>query len=123
MSLCGHTARETGCKISRGEKTVADSKNVELNDELMKNASGGELDPNYDIAKVVGIIMADPRPEQEWIWEDIQEKGERAYDIGEGRIAVAPAEMEPFAVGDEVYIRRVRSRYSWLIHGPVDQLD
>ena len=101
---------------------MTDNKNMELNDEAMENAAGGDLDPNYEIATVTGIVMVDPRPEQPWVWESVQESGRQAYEITGGRIAVAPGEMDSFNVGDEVYVAHVRSFYSWSIKGAVDDM-
>ncbi len=99
-----------------------EEKNMKLSDDLMESATGGDLDPNYEIATVTGIVMVDPRPEQSWIWEEIEGSGRHAYEVTGGRIAVAPAEIEPLNIGYKVYLANVRSYYSWSITGVVDDM-
>lgn len=99
-----------------------EEKNMELNDDLLESATGGDLDPYYEIATVTGIVMVDPMPDQPWIWEEIEGSGRHAYEVTGGRIAVAPAEMAPFNIGYEVYLANVRSYYGWSITGVVDDM-
>ena len=101
------------------------SENKKLNEEELKNAAGGDLDPNYDTANVTAIVFVNPLPDDpryENVWDDVQEKGMSVYEISEGRFAVAKDYIEPLNPGDSVYIRNVRGYYGWEIKGKVDEL-
>ena len=105
---------------------MEEAKNRELDDAKLADATGGDMDPFYDTATVIGIVMVNPMPDNPYyteIWEGIQEEGYTLYEIeGEGQYAVAKTEIEALTPGEAVYVRHIRGYYGWQIMGKVNDL-
>ena len=64
---------------------MADNKNIEISDEVMAKATGGELDPWNETVVISGIVMVNPRPEDPAyasVWDDCQSSGYQVYEGG-----------------------------------------
>ncbi len=79
---------------------------MELNDEMMAKATGGELDPWNETVVISGIVMVNPRPDDPAyasVWDDCQSSGYQVYEGG-GRLLVAGSHLPSLTPGDEVYV-------------------
>ena len=101
---------------------MTDNMNVELNDEMMAKATGGELDPWKDAVVISGIVMVNPRPDDPAyadIWEECQANGYQVYEGG-GRLIVAGSHLPALTPGDKVLLNEIRGFYGWEIEGVID---
>ena len=98
--------------------TMAENRNMKLNDEAMANANGGKLEPGQEGATIKGIVMVDTYPNgvpYGGVFEYCQSKGYQVYEIDGGRFAVADRHLPNFNAGDEVIVNHVRGYYGWEI--------
>lgn len=101
---------------------MAENRNIEISDEMMAKATGGELDPWNETVVISGIVMVNPRPDDPAyasVWDDCQSSGYQVYEGG-GRLLVAGSHLPSLTPGDEVYVNQIRGFYGWEIEGVID---
>ena len=99
---------------------MADSGNVELKDETMARAAGGNR-YGQEAVEVTGFVIEDPFPNDPayaGVWEKCKAGGYQVYEIaGDGRIGVARSVLPKYNIGDQVVVHEAWGFYGYEIEG------
>ena len=100
---------------------MAENKNVEINDESMAKAAGGNAKYGQEVVNISGFVREDPfpnNPAYAGVWDKCTSGNYQVYEISEdGRIAVAKSNLPRYNIGDQVIIHEAYGFYGYEIEG------
>ena len=102
---------------------MTENKNMEMNDEAMKNAAGGMYEEGKDTGTITTVLTINPNPEDAEftsIWDECMNNGYRVYQLGKSQYAIAYPDFPMFHEGDVVALNAIRGCWGWEIEGVFD---